>query len=305
MGTSNVKSAFFEPATEQGVHSTFMGLKNSRACDTGDIQIEPIKCMLDSLVPPPTFLINLCLVTGDFPEKIQYTKVSVLCKSRNKNDFSNYHPIAIVLPVIFKGLEKVICKWIISFCHKHSLLGPKQCGFRQGLPSEHTSLAQKEIISKRFQQRKLILGVYIDFSKAFDRIHHEILLAKLEHYIYRSVALNLVKSYLRHRRQCVSYKDKTSSLLETNTGVPQGSVLGPVLFNIYINNIVRVSENAESSVYADDTSLFIQSDDVSYVSILAQSTLEKLQNLWIIRLLMLLKQRMFYTNQQIKLYILV
>lgn len=127
-------------------------------------------------------------------------------------------------------------------------------------------LAQKEYILNNFESQRLTLGIFIDFSKAFDTVNHKILIAKLEHYGVRGHALNLIKSYLSSRLQYVVINHSRSDSLQIFNGVPQGSILGPLLFNIYINDISNISTLAKYVIYADDTSLFFSSSDVEQLT---------------------------------------
>lgn len=274
LGAPNPKSAFFEPTTDEEIYSTFMSLKNSKARDIDDLEIKPVKYVLDLLTPALCHIYNTCLHTGTFPDIMQCARVGVIYKSGDQNNFSNYRPIS-VLPVFSKGLEKIICKRITSFCDKHKLLSPQQFGFRRGMSTELALLTQKELILRGFENNKMTLGILIDFSKAFDRIDHKILSTKLEHYGFRGVSGNLLKSYLNHRKQCVVINKAHSSLLNVTSGVPQGSILGPVLFNIYINDIVNTSTLASYIIYADDTSIFFQSASIEELTDFANVTLEK------------------------------
>lgn len=202
-------------------------------------------------------------------------KVTVIYKSGDKNAFSNYRPIS-VLPVLSKPLEKLVLLRLDSFCNKHSLISPFQFGFRKGMSTELALLTQKEIILKSFLDKKLIMGIFIDFTKAFDSLNHQTLIAKLEFYGFRGIALEFLKSYLSNRKQCVAINNNFSSLMNLNAGVPQGSILGPQLFNLYINDIGNIAEKSQLIVYADDTSIFVQSDNPSDLCNNVNSTLQNL-----------------------------
>lgn len=261
LGVPNMSTAYFLNTTPEEVLSVFMSLKNTTARDIDDLQIRPIKAALDLLLPVLTHLFNICLSTGVFPEKMKHARVSVLYKSGDRNIFSNYRPISI-LPVISKGLEKIIYQRVMSFCEKYSILSPHQFGFRRGMSTELALLTQKELILNSFEKKLLTLGVFIDYSKAFDRINHEVLYAKLRHYGFRGTPLDFLKSYLSQRKQSVVINDSQSSLLTITSGVPQGSILGPLLFNIYINDITSVSKYVDFIIYADDTSIFFHGNDL-------------------------------------------
>lgn len=182
-------------------------------------------------------------------------KVSVIHKGGNRNEVSNYRPVS-VLPVFSKGFEKVIYVRLLAFLDAHSVITNSQFGFRKHCSTELALLMQKEIILRNFERNHLTLGVFIDFSKAFDSISHEILARKLYRYGIRGNALALLTSYLEDRFQRVAVNYSISSARKIKYGVPQGSILGPLLFNLYINDIVSLSSDATFIIYADDTSLF-------------------------------------------------
>lgn len=144
------------------------------------------------------------------------------------------------------------------------------------MSTELALLTQKEVILQGFEEKKLTLGIFVDFSKAFDRINHRTLFSKLEYYGFRGLPLSLLQSYLKHRKQAVEITNKLSSLENIAAGVPQGSILGPILFNLYINDIVKISNDAQFVIFADDSSMFVRAHDVQELSRLANSTLQKM-----------------------------
>lgn len=274
MKPRNQHNAFFFPTDEQEVFSTML-FKNSNSSDIDDFQIKPIKYVLDVLAPVLTHIMNASLSSGVFPIKMQIAKVIVLFKGGNKNDFSNYRPISII-PVFSKCLEKIIHNRLTSFCKKFGIITDSQFGFRKGRSTELALLQQKELILKSFEEKKLILGVFIDYSKAFDRIDHITLIKKLEYYGVRGVTLDIIKSYLNFRRQCVVINGKNSTVQPIRSGVPQGSILGPLLFNLYINDIVNISRSPSFIIYADDTSLFFSGTEIQELVFETNTTLQKL-----------------------------
>lgn len=168
---------------------------------------------------------------------------------------------------------------MLSFCEKHHILTDDQFGFTKGRSTEQALLTQKEFILNAFEQKLLTLGVFIDFSKAFDRINHETLIGKLETYGFRGVFLSTIKSYLEYRCQVVVIENHTSDLKLVTSGVPQGSILGPLLFNAYINDITNITSAAKYIIYADDTTLLFRSASCSELVTCANSALNKL-NTW-------------------------
>lgn len=134
-------------------------------------------------------------------------------------------------------------------------------------------LCQKELIINNIDAGKLTLGIFIDYSKAFDRLNHQILISKLEGYGIRGVANLLFQSYLSGRTQCVAIEKYCSSYREIKSGVPQGSVLGPILFNIYVNDLAEIVSDASIVQYADDTSLFVSGHDLDDLLLRSRSIL--------------------------------
>lgn len=128
-----------------------------------------------------------------------------------------------------------------------------------------------------FESKKIVIGLFVDFSKAFDLVNHEVLLGKLDIYGIRGCGLNLLRSYLSHRRQVVQINNSRSQVLPLHCGVPQGSILGPLLFNIYINDIVNINNNAMFIIYADDTTIFFSGSNIDYLISNCNNTLVQLQ----------------------------
>lgn len=259
------ESIFFYPTDVHEVSSVFCNLNNSKSCDIDGIQIKPVKYVIAQIAPILTHLFNLSLSQGIFPQKMQIAKVSILYKSGDKNDLSNYRPVS-VLPIFSKGLEKLIHFRLNQFCENFSVVTDSQFGFRKGRSTELALLNMKEIILKNFENKLLTVGIFIDFSKAFDRLNHDTLMRKLYNYGIRGNAAALIRSYLSIRFQCIHLNGHFSDLKQLQAGVPQGSVLGPILFNLYINDIINISHNAQIITYADDTSIFFQGTDINIIS---------------------------------------
>lgn len=252
-------SVFLAPVTEAEVFSTIIQLRNSNSSDPFDFKLLPIKLIADIISRPLTSIFNLCFSTGTFPVNLQTAKVILLYKKGDKNSFGHYRPISI-LPIISKVFEKVLYSRLASFTDKQKILSDAQFGFRKHRSTELALLAQKEFILHQIEDRKFVLGIFIDFSKAFDSLDRKLLLKKLELYGIRGRALEVIESYLGNRQQYVNVNNSTSLTKRTYLGVPQGSILGPYLFNIFINDIVLISSSVKFIIYVDDTSLFLANE---------------------------------------------
>ena len=191
---------------------------------------------------------------GIFPDKLKVAKVVPVFKSNDATIFSNYRPISI-LPTISKVFERIICNQIHEHFTTHNLYYAHQYGFRKGHSTEHAMLEVIDRILQHLDKGETPINIYLDLSKAFDTLDHDILLHKLQNYGIHGTALDLLKSYLTERHQYVIYNESKSNLQPISTGVPQGSILGPLLFIIYINDIAHSSKLFHFVIYADDTTL--------------------------------------------------
>ena len=186
---------------------------------------------------------------------MKIAKVVPIYKKGESLDTSNYRPISL-LSSISKILEKIVYSRTIKFIRSFDLLSNSQFGFRQKHSTTHAILYLINHIATAVDDHLHTLGIFLDLSKAFDTIDHEILLSKLSHYGIRGKALEWFRSYLTGRKQFVSLNGTNSNFKNITCGVPQGSLLGPLLFILYINDFQNSSNLLSFILFADDTSVF-------------------------------------------------
>ena len=205
------------------------------------------------------------LNTGTFPDKLKIAKVIPIFKKGDPSLFENYRPISL-LPAISKVLEKIIALQLCSYFEKNKLVFDNQYGFRPKHSTEHAALELIDRITNKMYTNEIPLNIFIDLSKAFDTIDHSIILNKLKYYGLKGSTLNLFQSYLRNRKQYTEIEDTTSTILPIQVGVPQGSILGPILFIIYVNDLPQCSNKFDFIMYADDTTLSSTIDSFSDIN---------------------------------------
>ena len=223
---------------------------------SSDIPIRVIKKSAHIFCPLLAEYFNILMKAGTFPGILKVGKVTPVYKKGNPEDLGNYRPVS-TLPIFGKLFEKVIYSRLYSFATSQSIINENQFGFRESHSTSHAVNHSVSIIQECLGRKQHVLGIFIDLSKAFDTIDHTTLLVKLSRYGIRGVAGSLIESYLSIRTQFTEVLNEKSESLTIQYGVPQGSVLGPLLFLFYINDISRLSNLGIFVLFADDTNIFI------------------------------------------------
>ena len=227
------------------------------------------------IVAPLKHIFNLSLLNGVFPDSMKIARVIPLFKTGNTKEFFNDRPISL-LPQFSKILEKMYHPRLMTFIDSNKILYKSQYGFRKQMSTSLAIIELVEEITNSIDNHDSTVGVFIDLKKAFDTVDHGILTEKLYNYVIRGIANKLMCSYLMNRYQFVNISGTDSDYMNVLCGVPQGSILGPILFILYINDMCNVSTLLKSILFADDINLFYFGKDIKELCSVVSIELDKL-----------------------------
>jgi Reverse transcriptase (RNA-dependent DNA polymerase) len=248
--------------------------KNS--IDMEGISMKLLKFVNTAVSIPLSHIFNLSLQQGVFPEALKISRVVPIFKGGDPDLCDNYRPISLV-NTIAKVLEKIVSIKLTNHLETHNIIDPLQFGFQRGLSTEHSLLHLTKFVGDAMNDNKFSIGVFLDLKKAFDVVSHEILLKKLSYYGIKNNVLSWFASYLNNRKQCVDINGNFSKPRHINISVMQGSVLGPILFLIFINDLTKAT-TLKTLLFADDACSLHADKNLKNLIVKVNTELQKIAN---------------------------
>ena len=252
----NQSSIFLHPVSNEECSSVIRSLKNSKT-GLNSLPVQLLKNECEYFSPVLTSIANNSFSSGIFPKSLKTACVTPILKKGDKKIVSNYRPISVV-HYASKILEKLIQNRLHSFLHRFNIISENQFGFRRGKSTQDALIKLVDYFYDSLESKEFSAAIFVDYQKAFDTVNHHILLQKLEAYGIRGMALKLFESYLTDRRQFVRIGEACSEESPCNIGVPQGTILAPLLFTLYINDLNNISNEMSLILFADDTTLLFR-----------------------------------------------
>ena len=272
----NSNSFYFFPISPENCSVLIQRLKKTK-CGIDEMPPSIFSSMSGILSYPVSILINASIECGKFPDVFKLARVTPVFKRGDKADPSNYRPIS-SLPYLSKIFERYVTNQITSFFSKFNIISKSQFGFQKGVSTADALIELTESIYQSLNNKSHHISILIDLKKAFDTMNHNILLNKLYLYGIRGLPLAWFRSYLGQRRSYVKLGESASDVLVSNIGIPQGSILGPILFLVFINDLPNVSNLFKTCLFADDTTLSVSNSNAVQLVETVNSDLNKISS---------------------------
>ena len=274
--TPNIVPLRLQNTTPEYVITIVKSMAGKNSADFDGVSSKMIKFVIQSIAIPLSHIFNLSLSSGTFPEKLKKSRVIPIFKNGSKHDCNNYRPISL-LSSISKILEKIVANRLIDHLDNNNLLYTHQYGFTPGKSTEQNLLQVLDYVTKALNNNQYCIGVFIDLKKAFDVCSHSILLKKLSLMGVNGVALNWFRTYLSNRTQCVDINGNLSAEKRLLLSVIQGSILGPILFLCYINDLYLCT-TLFTTLFADDGTCLAKDANLNNLIKYVNNELQKISN---------------------------
>lgn len=270
----NEQSIFIAPITTDEINKIIINLKNKKSAGFDGLTVNLLKQVKDNIIEHLTFLFNLSINEGYFPDVLKQALITPLHKKGPTDELQNYRQISI-LSAIAKIFERTVYNKINSFVEKKNILTVAQHGFRENRSTETATCHLLDHVYLNIDKGKYLVSLQFDLSKAFDTINKDLLKHKLYSMGIRGSILDWIMSYMEGRSLRVKLGDDMSKVQDLVLGVPQGSVLGPLLFMLYINNLPEQITSGHLTMFADDFTVTIASDTLEELQEKVKNTLEE------------------------------
>ena len=275
--TSNFHSFHFAYVSRIFVERELKKLQRRKAAGIDNIPPGLLKDAAHPVSGPLTHIVNLSLSTGIVPSEWKVAKVTAIHKGGSTSDQNNFRPIS-VLPICSKILERAVHNQLSNYLESNNLLSKRQFGYRKQRSTELATLLFVDDIRKAVDQGLVVGALYVDLSKAFDTLSHSVLLEKIRSFGLNGVALEWFIDYLFNRKQYCIIDKSASDQMSITCGVPQGSILGPLLFLMYFNDFEMCIRNAKCLNFADDTVIYVQGKTKEIVEDLLNEDLKRISS---------------------------
>lgn len=265
-----------QPTNITELKQTFKELKNKKSSGTDEITVKIFENLNDGILEVLSQAINRSFYSGLFPNCLKTALVIPLHKSGSYDDPANFRPISL-LPTLSKIIEKILKKQILAFLNKHHIINASQFGFQKSLSTNDALFSFLENLYLSLNDKDFAAAIFCDLSKAFDCVNHQLLTQKLSIYGFRGISLSYLQSFITERFQYVKNGNLKSELKPIKHGVPQGSVLGPILFILYINDLSRVQIRGNLTIFADDATLKWSDKNQKHLELMVTEDISKIK----------------------------